>query len=74
MWRSTTRPMMLKPEELLPRLARLAAPNWPYGRVVALAVDKKSSENDGVATRRTKGIIGGMLHSANIAIKWVPSA
>ena len=65
----------LKPPELLPALAALPASNWPYGRVVAAAENTaKTSEQDGVAIRRNKGIIGGILQSAHIAIKWVPSA
>jgi hypothetical protein len=64
----------LKPEELLPALANLPASNWPYGRVVAAAEnDARSSDQDPVAIRRNKGIIGGMLEGAHIAIKWVPS-
>ncbi|MFZ0860300.1 MAG: hypothetical protein ABR881_14190 [Candidatus Sulfotelmatobacter sp.] len=65
----------LKPAELLPALAALPASNWPYGRVVAAAENSaKASEQDGVAIRRNKGIVGGILESAHIAIKWVPSA
>lgn len=67
--------IVLKPAELLPALAALPASNWPYGRVVAAAENRaKASEQDGIAIRRTKGIIGGILESAHIAIKWVPSA
>jgi len=63
----------LKPPELLPALAALPASNWPYGRVVA-AAENKASEPDRAAIRRNKGIVGGILQSAHIAIKWVPSA
>ncbi len=64
----------LKPAELLPALAALPASNWPYGRVVAATENTaKSSEQDGIAIRRNKGIVGGILESAHIAIKWVPS-
>ena len=67
--------IMLKPAELLPALAALPASNWPYGRVVAAAENSaKASEQDSVAIRRNKGIVGGILQSAHIAIKWVPSA
>jgi hypothetical protein len=66
--------IILKPEEVLPALARLPASNWPYGRVVAAAENSvRSSEQDGVAIRRNKGIVGGILESAHIAVKWVPS-
>jgi hypothetical protein len=64
----------LKPDELLPALAKLPASNWPYGRVVAAAENgTRSSEQDAVAIRRNKGIVGGMLEGAHIAVKWVPS-
>jgi hypothetical protein len=67
--------IILKPAELLPALAALPASNWPYGRVVAAAENTtKPSDQDGVAIRRTKGIVGGILESAHIAVKWVPSA
>jgi len=65
----------LKPAELLPALAALPSANWPYGRVVAAAENgARASEEDGIAIRRNKGIVGGILESAHIAIKWVPSA
>jgi hypothetical protein len=65
----------LKPAELLLALAALPASDWPYGRVVAAAESAtKTSEQDGVAIRRNKGIVGGILQGAHIAIKWVPSA
>ena len=65
----------LKPAELLPALAALPASDWPYGRIVAAAENgSKTSEQDGVAIRRNKGIVGGILQGAHIAIKWVPSA
>jgi hypothetical protein len=65
----------LKPEELLPALAALPASNWPYGRVVAATENSaKASEQDGVAIRRNRGIVGGMLEGAHVAVKWVPSA
>jgi hypothetical protein len=64
----------LKPEELLPALANLPASNWPYGRVVAAAENNlRSSDEDRAKIRRNKGIIGGVLEGAHIAIKWVPS-
>jgi hypothetical protein len=67
--------IILKPEEVLPTLARLPAANWPYGRVVAAAeISARTSEQDAVAIRRNKGIVGGMLASAHVAVKWVPAA
>jgi hypothetical protein len=67
--------IILKPDEVLAALARLPASNWPYGRVVA-ATDTavRASEQDSISIRRNKGIVGGMLEGAHVAIKWVPSA
>ena len=67
--------IILKPDELLPALAKLPSSNWPYGRVVAAAESsQKGSEQDRIAIRRNKGIVGGILESAHIAVDWVPSA
>ena len=67
--------ILLKTDELLPALAKLPVSNWPYGRVVAAAESAiANSETDRVALRRNKGIIGGMLEGAHIAVTWVPSA
>jgi hypothetical protein len=67
--------ILLKPDELLAALARLPGANWPYGRVVAAAeIGVRASEQDGVAIRRNRGIVGGILENAHIAIKWVPAA
>jgi hypothetical protein len=67
--------ILLKTDEVLPALARLPASNWPYGRVVATAeIGVRASEQEGIAIRRNKGIVGGLLESAHVAIKWVPSA
>ena len=64
----------LKPAELLPALAALPASNWPYGRVVAATENSGASEQERVEIRRNRGIVGGMLEGAHVAIKWVPSA
>ena len=64
--------IILKPDELLPALAKLPSSNWPYGRVVAAAETSKTSEQDGIAIRRNKGIIGGVLQGAHIDVRWVP--
>ena len=67
--------IILKPEELLPALAKLPAADWPYGRVVAAAENSSgSSQQDSATIRRNKGIVGGVLGGAHIAVKWVPSA
>ena len=64
--------IIVKPEELLPELAKFPASNWPYGRVVAAAEAKRDSEQDAAAIRRNKGIMGGLLEGAHIVVKWVP--
>jgi hypothetical protein len=64
----------LKPAELLPALAALPASNWPYGRIVAATENAKVSEQERVEIRRNRGIVGGMLQDAHVAIKWVPSS
>jgi len=64
----------LKPAELLPALAALPASNWPYGRIVAATENTKVSEQEKVEIRRNRGIVGGMLQGAHVAIKWVPSS
>jgi hypothetical protein len=67
--------ILLKPEDLLAALAKLPISYWPYGRIVAAEENPtRSSERDGVAIRRMKGIIGGELENAHVAVKWVPSA
>lgn len=67
--------IILKPEELLPALAKLPTSYWPYGRVVAAVENtRNTSEQDGVAIRKNKGIVGGILDGAHVAVKWVPAA
>jgi hypothetical protein len=67
--------IILKPAELLPALAALPVSTWPLGRVVAATQNTRAvSEQDQVEIRRNKGIVGGMLEGAHVAIKWVPSA
>ena len=66
--------IILKTDDLLGALAHLPASDWPYGRVVAAAENGvRASEQDGVAIRRNKGIVSGMLEGAHIAVKWVPA-
>ena len=67
--------IILKTDDVLGALAHLPASDWPYGRVVAATEDGgRASEQNGVAIRRNKGIVGGMLAGAHIAVKWVPAA
>jgi hypothetical protein len=67
--------IILKPDDVLAALARLPASNWPYGRVVAATETAvRASEQDGIAIRRNKGIVGGMLEGAHVVVKWVPAA
>jgi hypothetical protein len=66
--------IILKPDEVLASLAKLPSSDWPYGRVVAAAeINARTSEQDGIAIRRNKGIVGGMLEAAHVAVKWVPA-
>jgi hypothetical protein len=67
--------IILKTDELLPALAKLPVSNWPYGRVVAAAeTGIAGSEQDKIAIRRNKGIVGGLLQGAHIVVDWVPAA
>jgi hypothetical protein len=67
--------IVMKPDELLPALAKLPASNWSYGRVVAVTeAGEIASEQQGVAIRRNRGIVGGLLQGAHIAIEWIPPA
>lgn len=67
--------IVVKPEELLSALARLPYSAWPYGRVVAAQENgTKASDQEGIAIRRNKGIVGGILAGAHIVVDWVPSA
>jgi len=66
--------ILLKSDELLAALGKLPTSNWPYGRVVAAAESRdRKTDQDGVAIRRNKGIVGGMLEGAHVAVKWVPA-
>lgn len=64
--------IILKPEEVVGALARLPRSNWPYGRVIAAAETPSTSDRDGIAIRRNKGLVGGLLEEAHVAIRWVP--
>jgi hypothetical protein len=67
--------IILKTDDLLGALAHLPASDWPYGRVVAATENSaRASEQNGVAIRRNKGIVGGMLAGAHVAVKWVPAS
>ena len=67
---------ILRPEELLNALAELPPSAWPYGRVVAILGEPKSSspEQDKIAIRRIRGIVAGELQGAHVAIQWEPGA
>lgn len=67
---------ILKPEEVLKALARLPASAWPYGPAVAILVDEKpaASEAEKIAIRRSRGIVGGDLQGAHVAIQWIPTS
>lgn len=65
---------LLKPNEILPALADLPPSAWPYGRVVAVEEQSRSSaEQDRIAIRRNRGILAGTLADAKLAVTWVPS-
>lgn len=64
--------IILKPEEVIGALSQLPRSNWPYGRVVAVAEVTAAPEQDGVAIRRNKGLVGGLLEESHVAIRWVP--
>jgi hypothetical protein len=64
--------IILKPEEVIGALAQLPRSNWPYGRVVAAAETEAKSDQDGIAIRRNKGLVGGLLEEAHVDIRWVP--
>jgi hypothetical protein len=67
--------IILKTDEVLPALAQLPVTRWPYGRVVAVTENEaQATEQDRVAIRRNKGIVGGILENAHVAVKWAPSA
>lgn len=65
--------IILKPEEVIGALAQLPHSDWPYGRVVAAAETGAASDRDGIAIRRNKGLVGGLLEEAHVAIRWVPA-
>jgi hypothetical protein len=64
---------ILKPEEVLNTLARLPVSAWPYGRAVAILVERKptTSEQDKIALRRNRGFVAGDLERAQVAILWI---
>jgi hypothetical protein len=65
--------IILKPDEVLPRLAQLPPSAWPYGRVVALRENSAQTADDGVTIRRNRGLLAGSLDEAHVLIKWVPA-
>lgn len=65
--------IILKPDEVLPRLAQLPPSAWQYGRVVAVRENSAQSADDGVAIRRNRGLLAGSLDEAHVLIKWVPA-
>jgi hypothetical protein len=64
---------VLKIEELPDALAKLPSTGWPYGRVVALADDRRPAANK-TRTQNNKATVASMLHSAQVEIQWVPSS
>jgi len=66
--------IILKPDEVLTRLAQLPPAAWPYGRVVAVRENSAQNADDGVAIRRNRGLLAGSLDEAHVSIRWVPSS
>jgi hypothetical protein len=66
--------IILKPDEVLTRLAQLPPSAWPYGRVVAVRENGAQSTDEGDAIRRNRGLLAGSLDEAHVLIKWIPSA
>lgn len=66
--------IILKPDEVLKRLAGLPASAWPYGRVVAVRENGAQNGDDAVDIRRNRGLLAGSLKEAHVIIDWVPSA
>jgi hypothetical protein len=67
---------IVKQEELLDTLAHLPATAWPYGRAVAILVSAEPgiSDENKIELRRRRGVIGGELESAHVAIQWIPAS
>lgn len=65
--------IILKPEDVIGALAQLPRSNWPYGRVVAATETAAASDQAGIAIRRNKGLVGGLLAQAHVAVRWVPA-
>jgi hypothetical protein len=66
--------IILKPDEVLKRLADLPASAWPYGRIVAVRENSPQNGDDAVAIRKNRGLLAGSLEEAHVVIDWVPSA
>ena len=65
--------IVMKPDELLPALAKLPASNWPYGRVVAAAeVGVIGSEQQKIATAYIAQMTAAHLFSKPIVTQVVP--
>ena len=64
---------VLQLDELPDALAKLPASAWPYGRVVALADDRRPGA-DRARIQDNKANIASMLHRAEVEIQWVPSS
>jgi hypothetical protein len=65
---------ILKPDELLPALAKLPPSAWPDGRVVLISEQGiRNGPNDDVLIRKNRAIVAGTLESVHVLINWVPS-
>lgn len=65
--------IILKPDEVLKRLAELPGSAWPYGRVIAVRENDALNGDDAVAIRKNRGLLAGSLEQAHVVIDWVPA-
>jgi len=65
---------LLKADELPQALAKLPSSSWPYGRVVAVAVNGTQTPADEASVRKNRGVVAGTLESLHVLINWVPSS
>ena len=65
---------ILKPDEVVDVLAQLPSSAWPYGRVVAVAEDAASSDDERARVRKNRALLAGTLENLQVLIDWVPAS
>ena len=65
---------ILKPGLLTQELGNLPPSAWPYGRVVAVTENVRSSADEDVKIRTNRAVVAGTLQSLHVLIHWIPSA